>query len=479
MAQAMLMLMITLSAAAPATLDAPGFFAGNDELSAYLQESAANHPKLKALYAEWQAALKRIPQAKALDDPMFSYAQFVKSRMEQFTMMIEQKLPWFGTRKLRGEQAAAEAEAARLGMFAERNRLFAALKEAYFEYAYLAEQIRVTDAQLELISYAEETVRNKYSFGMATQDEVLRIQTEQASVQDMRAQMEQMRPALAAKLNETLGRPLTDEVPWPQAAAFPPEPPGRALLAELVRARHPDILAMDSTIDSRETGVALAKRKNYPDVTFRVEYMNARYAGRMKEDPLSPGRLMTYKNLVDTATSTMPFDAVNTAIGVYDAGIYSAPGDPPDDKVAVGFSVNLPVWRKRIHGGVQEALQMVNAAEHGKEAAARSLESEAQMALFEIQDAERRHALYSENLIPKATDTYAAIQAAYASGMGDASFLDMLNSEKNLLEFALEQVRSIRDLQQASARLEMLLGGPWSGAAPVTVPASDTEQKQN
>jgi outer membrane protein TolC len=471
MAYALIALALLAAGTAPANPESAPVFAGNEELRAYLVEAAAKHPELKKLHEEWLAALEVIPQATSLDDPMFSYGQFVRSRMEQFTMMLEQQFPWFGTRKLRGQQAAAEAEAVRWRMFAARNEIFARLKEAYFEYAYLAEQIRVADAQIELLAYAEEVVRSKYSFGMASQDELLRIQTEQSQVQDMRAQMDQMRPALTARLDEALGRLPGEEIRWPQAALPPPEPPAPPLVTAWIRTHNPEVLAMDHDIESREKGVTLAKRKNYPDVTMRVEYMNGRYSGRMKEDPRSPGRIMAYRDLLNTATGAMPFDPVGAALNVYDAGLYSEPGDPPDNKVALGFTVNLPVWRKRIKGGVQEALHRVRAAELDQEAIARALDREARMALFEIQDAQRRQALYETDLIPKANQTYAGIQAAYATGMGGPAFIDTLDSIRALLEFELQKVRAVRDLQQASARLEMILGGPWTDAPSGTPPA--------
>ena len=454
--------MMLFSGIAFAETEASAFFAGNEELRAYLLEAAENHPKLQALHEEWLAALEVIPQATSLEDPMFSYTQFVKSRMDSFSVMLEQKLPWFGTRKVKGEQAAAMAEAARLRMFAARNEIFARLKEAYFEYAYLAEQTLVTEEQLELLSYAEETVRAKYSLGMASQDDLLRIQTEQSQVRDMSAQLDQMRLPLSAKINEALGRPLGEELPWPQNAASPPEPPDTPLITDWIRMHNPDVLAMDYEIQGREKGVELAKRKNYPDVALRLEFMKGKYEGRMKENPLSPGKLMAYRNLLGTATGAMPFNALDTGINLYEAGSLSVPGTPPEDKVLLGFTVNLPVWRKRIRGGVQEALHQVRAAELNKESLARMLDSEARMILFEIQDARRRQELYETDLIPKASQTYTGLQVAYGSNEGGVSFLDMLGSVRALLEFVLQQVRSTRDLQQASARLEMLLGGPWT-----------------
>ena len=84
-------------------VEPPAFFAGNDELREYLAEAAENNPGLRARYHEWEAALEKVPQVAALDDPMFGYTQFTQSDGRLFNIEIEQKFPWFGTLRARGD----------------------------------------------------------------------------------------------------------------------------------------------------------------------------------------------------------------------------------------------------------------------------------------------------------------------------------------------------------------------------------------
>ncbi len=42
----------------------------------YLRFASLNNAELKAKFEEWKAALEQIPQAKALDDPKFTYSLF-------------------------------------------------------------------------------------------------------------------------------------------------------------------------------------------------------------------------------------------------------------------------------------------------------------------------------------------------------------------------------------------------------------------
>ena len=452
---------------APAMDEAP-FFAGNDELRSYLLEAGEKHPGLKALHEEWRAALEHIPQARAFADPMLTYKQFMQSDMKEFVLMFEQAFPWFGTLRLRGERAAVEAEAVRWKMYAERNRIFAAVKKAYFEYAYRAGQIRVIEAQIEIIDYTEEIVNAKYGLGLATQDDLLRIQSEADSVADLRAQLLQLHPALAARLNEAIGRPLGQAVAWPQPALFPPDPPAPALVTARIRLQNPEVNAADAVIAGRETEIDLARRLGRPEMRLGFEYERLKDKESMRTDPLMPSKLMAYNGLFRSATGMMSFDAVNTGLDVYGGFLYEAPGEEKQDSVSVSLTMSLPIWRKKVRGAVAEARHRTGAARYDKQALARALDAEARMALFAIQDGQRRMELYEERLIPRAKQTYESLQRAYASGAVDADFLDMLGSIRELLDFHLEELRAARDWLIAAADLERLLGGTWTGQPEVT-----------
>lgn len=480
---AMLALMLTsMSCAASDTVQAvverPAFFAGNEELSAYLLEAADRNPGLKAMHEEWLAALERIPQARALEDPMLTYKQFLQSDMSRFAVMFEQTFPWFGTLRLRGEKAAAEAEGARWRMFAERNRIFADVKKAYFEYAFLAEQVRATESQLEIIDFAEDVVEARYGLGLSMQEDLLRIQTERDMIDNMRAQMLEMRPTLAARLNEALGRALGDEIAWPQPVALPPEPPEPAVVSACIYRQSPELKAADAVISGREKEIELARRMGRPEFRLGFEYERFKDEGSMRGDPYMPSKLMAYKNLFRTATGMMDFNAVDTGLDIYEGFLYREPGQDRKDDISVSLGLSLPVWRKKVHGAVAEARHMTEAARQEKEADARALDAEARMALFAIQDGHRRVRLYEERLIPRANQTYETLQGAYASGAMEAEFLDVLESIREVLNFDLERLRATRDWQVAAAELEFLMGGPWIEQEPLSPRETMSEAKE-
>jgi len=443
---------------ATADVAPPAFSAANDELAAYLAEAGENHPALRARYSEWRAALERIPQATSLDDPMFTYGQFVQSDFNRFKLGLAQKFPWFGTLRTRGDKAAAEADAALERFYSVRNKVFAEVKAAYFEYGFLGERIRVTEAQVEILRYMEDVVRSKYSLGMAGEDDLLRVEIERAKVQDRLDGLSQLRPALAAKLAETVGRQAVDVLPWPQAADLPSPPPSIEAVLARVREANPDLAVLDRLVESHEKQAALAARKGRPDMTLELEYLSISRPRQIRPDRPFPSSLYGARRLLTGTTA----GAAGALIDLYSVAYADEPmsyGSGGDDNIMLSLRLNLPIWRKRIRAGIREAQLKREATEHEKRRKTLALDSAAHLVLFQVQDARRRFDLYGDVLLPKAQQSYEALQNAYATG-ARAGFLDLMDSVQTLLAFDLERLAAARDLHVAAAGLALLMGGP-------------------
>ena len=400
-----------LSAAQVVELEEPAFFAENQELHAYLIEAGSDHPGLESRYAAWRATLERIPQATALDDPVLSYAHFLQSDMNRLRVRLSQSFPWFGTLNARGEAAGHAADAMLAGFYAERNHVFAAVKTAYYEYAHLRARLEVTESQSEILDYMEEVERSRFSLGGSGQHDLLRVQIEKDKLEDRRLALLQLRAVLSTNLSEALGRHPDLEISWPKAFGPAPRPPARESVLAEIRAGNPELLALTALRESKEAGVEVAHKKGYPNFTVGFEGMARK------------------------------LDA---------------------DHLAVILSFNLPIWRGKVRAGIAEARFEQESVRHGREDLARTLERAAIRALFDFGDAQRRAALFSRSLIPKASQTYESLQSAYALGTSNVALIDLLDSVNALLEFELEGRRATRDMHIAAAELEMLMGGPWS-----------------
>ena len=86
-----------------------------------------------------------------------------------------------------------------------------------------------------------------------------------------------------------------------------------------------------------------------------------------------------------------------------------------------------------------------------------ALRSEIEMEAYHLRDAARQIALYRDTLLPRARQALEVTEAAYRGGtMG---LLDVIDSQRVLLQFEKSYWRACADYLQAEARLAALFGG--------------------
>ncbi len=69
---------------------------------------------------------------------------------------IMQTFPWFGKIEARGDVATAKAKAARQRYEANKLKLFWQVKDAFYEFTYLATAVDTAKENLELLQHFEE-----------------------------------------------------------------------------------------------------------------------------------------------------------------------------------------------------------------------------------------------------------------------------------------------------------------------------------
>ena len=111
---------------------------GPVRLEDYLLCAANNNPGLKAAYEKWRAAVEQVPQAKSLPEPQISYGYATESTPQRKMFDAMQMFPWFGTINARTEVASAESKAAYKQFEAKKLELFYEVKQAFYEFSYLA-----------------------------------------------------------------------------------------------------------------------------------------------------------------------------------------------------------------------------------------------------------------------------------------------------------------------------------------------------
>ncbi len=389
-------------------------------LSNYLAYAAAHNPELQAAFSRYKAALEAVAPARTLPDPKFTYRYFiqeVETRVgpQEQSFGLAQTFPWFGKLQVSGDIALEKAKASGQAFEAARLKLFYQVRHAYYEYYYLARAIAVTKENVELMRYIEQVARTKYKVATAGHQDVIRAQVEQGKLEDRLRTLQDLRSPIMAKLNAALNRPAGAELPWP--TEVPQEEKIEVSNEQILiwlREANPELKALDYQIAAQKKTVELAGKDYFPDITLGVDY-------------------------IDTDEALMS--------GTLDSG---------KDPVVLVASINLPIWHDKYRANQRRARARYLAALKERLGAENTLAAEVHLALYEFRDAQRKINLYRDSLIPKAEQSLKVSQAAFM--VNKASFLDLIDAERMLLEFQLLYERALANNVQRLAQLEMLIG---------------------
>ncbi len=388
-------------------------------LADYLAYAALHNPELEAAFAKWRAALEKLPQVRALPNPMFTYGYFieeVETRVgpQEHRVRIAQTFPWFGELDLRESLAARAADEAYEHYQAVKLGLFYKVKDAYYERYYLACAIELTSENIGLLEQFEQIARARYRVASAQHPDVIRVQVEVEKLKDRLRSLQDRRTPLTARLNAALNLETGTDLPWPTLIPNVSPPGEDAEVFAALKHDNPSLRALDRRIERHRLAADLARKAYYPDITLGLDYIatgEARMAGT------------------------------------------SGSGDDP---VIASLTFSVPLWREKYDASVREALASRHAAAKERLGAGNSLVSEAQNVLYNYRDADRQAALFRDTLIPKAEQALEASLTAYQSASG--GFIDVLDAERLLLEFQLSYKRAQASRMQMLAKLDMLIG---------------------
>ena len=389
----------------------------NSTLPDLIRYANEHNAGLRSAYQTWQASLLRIPQVTALPDPKFSYGHFIRSvetrvGPQQNRIGIAQAFPWFGKLKLRGDQAAQQAEADFQRLESARLRLRYHITDAWHEYAYLHRAIEIVDENISLLKQLEGIAQIRFKGG-GTYVGVVKAQVELGKLTDRRSTLTDLLEPVQARLNAALGRESNAPLPSPKISSASPIAHDDGNLLTQLGENNPQLKALSAEVTGTETGIAIARKNFRPDVTVGVDYLQT------------------------------------------GAAITATPGNGKDAVVA-GFSINLPLWWNKLRAGVKEAEAKHQAAITRREDAGNRLASKLKFAHFKYRDAERKIALYRDTLVPQAKSALTVAQQAYEGGTAD--FLETVDAQRLLLEFQLQAERSAADREQRLAEVHMILG---------------------
>lgn len=367
--------------------------------------------ELEAAYFEWQAAFERIDIAAAWPNSNlslgYSYA-LGPGQMNAFDRMTfsgaidSMENLSFPSKVAQGarvalDEARASGERFRAAKFELQRRVLT----AWAEYAFLAERVRIRADQVTLTKAGLDTARSRVQFG-GTQDDLLRADVAHRLAEDALRTSEAELSATRAALNAMLARDPDAPLPAPRSVPDPrPLPEDDAGLLAVAVDQNPELAALFHGVEGRSDALERARQEWIPDIN--------------------------------------PFVGLTGGIAQ-----------------VVGASIVLPTTIKQIEGGIREADAMLRSSEALLRQRTREKTATFAATLVLLRDAERQSVLFEQTLIPATERTVTTVLQRYA--IGAASYLEVLDAQRVLLESRLILARAKTMRETRLAELEALMG---------------------
>lgn len=391
--------------------------AGRLGIRALVDEALSANPELAAMRREFDAARARVPQAKALPDPMLMFGNMTQGNPIPFAGLTgdfseiyagaSQRLPWFGVRRLRGLVASSEAESKFQEYFAKVRQIAAEVKGAAFDIFALDRRVAVAVRGLEILERLAEVAGARYEVGKAEQVDVINARLEITELLHVKGELEAERASAAARLNALLLRAPDAEIGAVAIERSGLGVPPYEMLVQLASENAPEIKQQRRLIDARNHALRLAEREaKYPQVDLTFVYHNR---------PAFP------------------------------------------DYYEYGVTLELPLWAfNKQRYGVEEKTSDLAAAR----ARLRSTESlvnyRLRDAYVRATNAARLVRLHEQGLVPQSVLALESAMASYQVGKVD--FGTLLTALKKALDYESQYYELLAEYSKALAEIEAYVG---------------------
>lgn len=413
---------------------------GEDTLDLLVAEALRRSPTIDAARQRVSAARARVRPAGARADPNLMAALIaipvVKPSLtdDDFTMLmvgVQQSFPYPGKRALRARAATLEADALGSAIDGAQRGVVRAVKEAWFEIAYLDHALEIAERSRVLLADVVRLTESQYGTGTGTQQDVLKARVEAARLTETVSALMEARVASLAALNATLDRP-TD--------------------SPLSHATVPARLARASVATDAES------------IRFTSQSIGARAA----DSPLPP-----LHDLQDLAARSSPvLRELETRLAAQAARVELARREyKPDFDVSLQYNhrvafpdlltaqVSIPLRLQkssRQDQAVAEATADRSALDAEHRAEVRAVRARVATLVSEIELTRTQLALYVKAILPQARAAASSSLTGYRTGR--TGLLALLDLQGTVLGYETAYYRAQSDFAKKVAELEELVG---------------------
>src|SRR6266513_1208062 len=383
-----------------------------------------NNPAIKEAENRRRAAIQRVRQANAWDDPRIAgesrvhrYVDIPPDAFTDQTLAIEQPIPITGKNLVRGRVAAAEA----LSAFEEARRtqldVIAKARGTYFQLVNAYDQLEINNKNLTSLKQIADISRSRYEAGLETAANALIAETDYSKLQETRRDLERNLSDAQSQLNTLMNRDAFAPLGPPAAATISEASLSVSRLHVITLAQRPEVQMARAKIDGEKSKLQLAQRAWIPDPALMVK--GQRYN--------------------DAAEAVSELDA--------------------------GLSFTVPwVNPGKYSAGVREARANLAAVAQGLEREQKEASRLLRDQVAKIETFHHHVELFDDKLVPQARQAFEATQLSYESGK--ATFLDWISAQRKLRDIEAMGREHLAHYQVAVAELEAVIGGEIYAACP-------------
>ncbi|REG79495.1 TolC family protein [Algoriphagus antarcticus] len=445
-------------------------FASAQSLDEYLVKAAENNPELKAYYNEYLAA-SEIGNQVSLPDPELQVGVFFRP-MERFMgnqqadIRLMQMFPWFGMLKAQ-ESEADQMALARYQLFLDaKNNLFYQFKTSWYALAELEQEIRIAEENLEILRKYERMALIRFESAATSSSSP--SSTPMASSPS--ASFSTGSGGVNTMGNQTQGMfSQAKSSAMASPAAMGSTGPGMT-----------DVLRIRLQINTLENDLELLNANKLPLQVELNKLMNSpREAQISTPEPLISFAMNLEKQaILDSITTNNPmlamYDAELLALEsqkrmakldgrpMFGAGVNYMPFQARiEDGMSMGgndmimpmVTMTLPIYRKKTTAKIKEAELRQEAVRFKKGNTLNQLEIGWSKAIRDLEDANRKVALY-ESQLDLANQNLSLLLTAYATNGQD--FEEVLRAQQLILDYEFSKIGAITRQYTSLAMLDML-----------------------
>ena len=383
-------------------------------LEDYFKIASDNNPGLLSQYKEFEAALEKVPQVSTLPDPSISFGYFispVETRVgpQNARFSLIQMFPWFGTLKAQGDAATLMAEARYQSFLDAKNKLYFEISTAYFPLYELREWMKIEEGNIAILESYKAISNSKFKNGNGTLVDVLRVDIMLKEAVTNLGILNKKETPLLASFNKLLNR---DEI----------EP---VIIADTIEI---DPLSLDNAKDSLVVDHPLLN-----SLELKIKASEASEYAAIKQGLPRLGLGLDYVMVGERTDMALP--------------------DNGKDVLMPMVTVSLPIFRGKYKAAVKEAQLMQESYSLQKTETTNSLNSNYEMALFDIRQQTDLILLFDQQI----SESEQVLNLLFTSyGNSGKDFEEVLRMQQQLLKYDRLKITALSQYRIAQAKLNYI-----------------------